>query len=78
MTIGIGESLPQAKLKMMTGAGPVQTSTEDLLGHTAFALRDVVLKLGAKTLEAATNERAKKRGTKAAVRRAPAGQRPAL
>jgi hypothetical protein len=55
-----------------------ESATEDLLGKTEFALRDVVLKLGAKTLEAATNERAKKRGTKAAVRRAPAGQRPAL
>jgi len=48
------------------------------LGKTEFALRDAVLKLGAKTLEAATNERAKKRGTKEAARLARAAQRPAL
>ena len=41
--------------------------TEDLLGKTEFALRDAVLKLGAKTLEGAANERAKKRGTKEAA-----------
>lgn len=38
------------------------SATEDLLGKTEFALRDAVLKLGAKTLEAATNERSKKGG----------------
>jgi hypothetical protein len=43
------------------------SATEDLLGKTEFALRDAVLKLGAQTLTAATNERAKKRGTKEAV-----------
>jgi hypothetical protein len=37
------------------------SATEDLLGKTEFALRDAVLKLGAKTLEGAANERAKKR-----------------
>ena len=37
------------------------SATEDLLGKTEFALRDMVLKIGAKTLEGATNERAKKR-----------------
>jgi hypothetical protein len=41
--------------------------TEELLGKTEFALRDAVLKLGAKTLEGAANERAKKRGTKGAA-----------
>lgn len=55
-----------------------ESATEDLLGKTEFALRDAVLKLGAKTLEAATNERAKKRGTKEAARLARAAQRPAL
>ena len=43
------------------------SATGDLLGKTEFALRDAVLALGAKTLEAATNERAKKRGTKGAA-----------
>lgn len=47
------------------------SATEVLLGNTEFALRDAVLKSGAKTLEAATNERAKKRGTKGAARRGP-------
>lgn len=55
-----------------------ESATEDLLGKTEFALRDAIHRLGAKTLEAATNERAKKRGTKAAARPARAGQRPAL
>lgn len=54
------------------------SATEDLLGKTEFALRDAVLKLGAKTLEAATNERSKKRGTKEEVRRVPAVNRPVL
>lgn len=54
-----------------------ESATEDLLGKTEFALRDAVLKLGAKTLEAATNERAKKRGTEEAARPARAAQRPA-
>jgi hypothetical protein len=54
------------------------SATEDLLGKTEFALRDAVLKLGAKALEAATNERAKKRGTKAAARPARAVHQPAL
>jgi len=52
--------------------------TEDLLGKTEFALRDAVLMLGAKTLEAATNERAKKRGTKEAARLATVGNPPVL
>ena len=49
-----------------------ESATEDLLGKTAFALRDAVLKLGAKTLEGTANERAKKRGTKEAARPATA------
>jgi len=52
--------------------------TEDLLGKTEFALRDAVHRLGAKTLEAATNERAKKRGTKGAARPALVESPPAL
>lgn len=52
--------------------------TEDLLGKTEFVLRDAVHKLGAKTLEACTNERAKKRGTKEAAPLATAEHRPAL
>lgn len=52
--------------------------TEDLLGKTEFALRDAVHRLGAKTLEAATNERAKKRGTKGAARLATVGNPPVL
>lgn len=44
-----------------------ESATEDLLGKTEFALRDAVLKLGAKTLESAANERAKKKATKEAV-----------
>jgi hypothetical protein len=52
--------------------------TEDLLGKTEFALRDAVHRLGAKTLEAATNERAKKKGTKEAAPLATAGNPPVL
>lgn len=49
-------------------AGMLSESADcDLLGKTEFALRDAVHRLGAKTLEAAANERAKKRGTKAAA-----------
>lgn len=54
------------------------SATEDLLGKTEFALRDAVHRLGAATLEGAANERAKKRGTKAAAPRATAENRPAL
>ena len=43
------------------------SATEDLLGKTEFALRDAILNLGAQTLTEATNERAKKKGTKEAV-----------
>ncbi len=53
------------------------SATEDLLGKTEFALRDAVLKLGAKTLEGASNERAKKKGTKVAVPLVAAENRPA-
>ncbi len=53
------------------------SATEDLLGKTEFALRDAVLKLGAKTLEGAANERAKKKGTKVAVPLVAAENRPA-
>ena len=52
--------------------------TEDLLGKTEFALRDAVHRLGAKTLEAATNERAKKKGIKEAAPLATAGNPPVL
>lgn len=54
------------------------SATEDLLGKTEFALRDAVLNLGAKTLEGAANERAKKRGTKVAAPLATVENRPAL
>ena len=54
------------------------SATEDLLGKTEFALRDAVLRLGAKTLEGAANQRAKKRGTKGAAPLAAAEHRPAL
>ncbi len=53
------------------------SATEDLLGKTEFALRDAVLKLGAKTLEGAANERAKKKGAKVAVPLVAAENRPA-
>jgi hypothetical protein len=52
--------------------------TEELLGKTEFALRDAVLKLGAKTLEGAANERAKKKGTKAVAPLAVVEHPPAL
>jgi hypothetical protein len=54
------------------------SETEDLLGNTEFALRDAVLKLGARTLEGAVNERAKKRGTKVAAPLAAVENQPAL
>lgn len=54
------------------------SATEDLLGKTEFALRDAVLKLGAKTLEGATNERAKKKGAKVAAPLAAVENQPAL
>ena len=54
------------------------SATEDLLGKTEFALRDAVHRLGAKTLEGATNERAKKKGTKVAAPLAPAEHPPVL
>ncbi len=52
------------------------SATEDLLGKTEFALRDAVLRLGAKTLEAAANERAKKKATKGAAPLAAVENRP--
>ena len=55
-----------------------ESADADLLGKTEFALRDAVHRLGAKTLEAAANERAKKRGIKAAASPARAAARPAL
>jgi hypothetical protein len=54
------------------------SSDSDLLGKTELALRDAVHRVGAKMLEQAANERAKKRGTKAAVRPAAAACRLAL
>jgi hypothetical protein len=54
------------------------SSDSDLLGKTELALRDAVHRVGAKMLEQAANERAKKRGTKAAVRPAAAARRLAL
>ncbi len=56
----------------------VGSATGDLLGKTEFALRDAVLRLGAKTLEGAANERAKKKGTKEVAPPAVVGNRPAL
>ncbi len=53
------------------------SATGDLLGKTEFALRDAVLKLGAKTLESAANERAKKKATKGAARFAVVENQPA-
>lgn len=50
----------------------------DLLGKTEFDLRDLVHRVGAKTLEACTNERAKKRGTQGAARLASVVSRPVL
>lgn len=52
------------------------SATGDLLGKTEFALRDAVLKLGAKTLEGAANERAKKKATKGAAPLATVGNQP--
>jgi len=54
------------------------SATGDLLGKTEFALRDAVLRLGAKTLESAANERAKKKGTKAVAPLAVVENQPAL
>jgi hypothetical protein len=42
----------------------------EMFGETEFQLRDIVLRIGARTLEAAVNERRKKGGTQAAVSRA--------
>lgn len=39
----------------------------EMLGETEFQLRDILLRLGARTLEAAVNERRKKGGTQAAA-----------
>ena len=36
---------------------------KDLLGQNEFEMRDALFRVGAKTLEAAINERRKKRGT---------------
>lgn len=55
-----------------------ESADGDLLGKTEFALRDAVHRVGAKTLEAAANERAKKRGTKAAAWPAAVARRPVL
>jgi hypothetical protein len=54
------------------------SATEDLLGNTEFALRKAIHELGAKTLEAAANQRAKKRGTEAAARPVSVADQPAL
>jgi hypothetical protein len=52
-----------------------ESADGDLLGKTEFALRDAVHRLGAKTLEAVANERAKKRGTRGAAPPAVAARR---
>jgi len=54
------------------------SSNEDLLGKTEFALRDAVLRLGAKTLESAANERAKKKAIKEAAPRVAVANQPGL
>lgn len=51
-----------------------ESADGDLLGRTEFALRDAVHRLGAKALEAAVNERAKKRGTTVAAQPAAAAR----
>lgn len=55
-----------------------ESADGDLLGKAEFALRDAVHRVGAKTLEAAANERAKKRGTGAAVLSADVARRVVL
>ena len=50
----------------------------ETLGRTEFELRDLILRVGGKTLEACTNERAKKGGTKVAASPAHVASRPAL
>jgi hypothetical protein len=55
-----------------------ESADGDLLGKTEFALRDAVHRLGAKTLQEAANERAKKKRIKAAASPASAAARPAL
>lgn len=55
-----------------------ESADEDLLGSTELALRDAVHRVGAKTLQEATNQRAKKTATKAAASPARAASRPAL
>ena len=55
-----------------------ESADGELLGKTEFALRDAVHRVGARTLEAAVNERAKKRGIKGAASPAHAAPRPAL
>lgn len=52
-----------------------ESADGDLLGKTELALRDAVHRLGAKALEAAVNERAKKKGTKGAARPVAAAHR---
>jgi hypothetical protein len=39
----------------------------EILGETEFQLRDILLRIGARTLEATVNERRKKGGTRVAV-----------
>ena len=54
-----------------------ESANEDLLGATELALRDAVHRIGAKTLQKAANQRAKKTLTKAAASPASAVSRPA-
>lgn len=53
-----------------------ESADEDLLGKTELALRDLVHRVGAKTLEGAANARAQKKPIKAAASPAGAGSRP--
>ena len=55
-----------------------ESADEDLLGCTELALRDAVHRLGAKTLQEAANQRAKKKPTKAAASPASAASRRVL
>ena len=55
-----------------------ESADEDLLGTTELELRDLVHRVGVRTLQGAANERAKKKPIKAAASPACAASRPGL
>ncbi len=58
------QAMAQARVELMRAARLVASKkNSELFGETEFALRDAVHRIGARTLDAALQER-KKRGTK--------------